>query len=142
MTAPIIPADQWPEGAYMHTWDSNGLGNWHRTTYGAWHHWASDIPLPAGHDWRVPVMRQAAPAAVIVTVGGIGEPLQPGIDLEQIRVLAQGAMDTLTQNKTFPADVAAAVGHMRHLMALIEGQANVRSSSEQCSEAVSKGEGE
>ena len=32
-------------------------------------------------------------------------------------------LDTLTQNKTFPADVAAAVRHMRRLLALIDGQA-------------------
>ena len=76
MTGPIIPADQWPEGAYMHTWDSNGLGNWHRTAYGAWHHWGSDIPLPPGHDWRVPVMRPTCKESL---------PVAPAIDLEQFR---------------------------------------------------------
>ena len=62
MIGTIITDDQWPDGAYMHTWDSNGLGNWHRTAYGAWHHWGSDIPMPADWDWRVPVMRHQSPA--------------------------------------------------------------------------------
>ena len=57
MTCPMIPAGQWPDGAVIHTWDSNGLGNWLRPSYGAWHLWESGIPMPPGHDWRVPVMR-------------------------------------------------------------------------------------
>ena len=80
MTGPIIPADQWPDGAYMHTWDSSGLGNWHRTAYGAWHHWGSDIPMPAGWDWRVPVMRPTCKDSL---------PVAPAIDLEQFRSLAR-----------------------------------------------------
>ena len=108
MTGPIIPAGEWPEDAHLHTWDSNGLGNWLRPSYGAWHLWATDIPLPPGHDWRVPVMR-SQPA--------------PAIDLEQFRMLAQGSIDALSQNKVYPADVSAAISSMRHLLALIDGQA-------------------
>ena len=51
------------------------------------------------------------------------------VDLEQFRMLAQGAVDALKQNRNYPADVNAAIGPMRHLLALIDGR-NVRSSSE------------
>lgn len=118
MSGPIIPAELWPEGAHLHTWDSNGLGNWLRPSYGAWHLWASDIPLPPGHDWRVPVMRQQAPA----------------IDLEQFRAALEHALLSIQSEEKRE--------EIERLLALIDGQANVRSSSEQCSEAVSKGAGE
>ena len=50
----------------------------------------------------------------------------PAIDLEQLRMLAQGSVDALAQNKVYPADVSAAIGSMRHLLALIDGQAAPR----------------
>ena len=68
MTGPIIPADQWPEGAVIHTWDSGGIGNWHKPLYGNWHLWPSGIPMPAGHDWRVPVMRPSAEQATNINL--------------------------------------------------------------------------
>jgi len=125
MTGTIIPAEQWPEDAHLHTWDSNGLGNWLRPSYGAWHLWASDIPLPPGHDWRVPVMRH--------------QPVQI-IDLEQFRkavmrfkAMAELGVDVesmpmhfMKSQEKYAADVAEA----DRLLALIDGQANVRSSSE------------
>ena len=119
MTGPIIPAELWPEDAHLHTWDSNGLGNWLRPSYGAWHLWGSDIPLPHGHDWRVPVMRQAAPAAVIVTVGGIGETLQPGIDLEQFRSLARWVASA--EGHRIPSWMRS---HADRLLALLDASKN------------------
>ena len=98
MIGTIITDDQWPDGAYMHTWDSNGLGNWHRTAYGAWHHWGSDIPMPADWDWRVPVMRHQPPS----------------IDLEQFRCLA----DFVLGRSANRGNLKAAYG----LLALIDGQ--------------------
>ena len=67
----------------------------------------------AGNAWQA--------ASIVAAVDALASPA-PAIDPEQLRVLAQGAMDTLTQNKTFPADVAAAAGHVRRLLALIDGQ--------------------
>lgn len=67
---------------------------------------------------------------------GNSEQLAPAIDLEQVRMLAQGSVDALAQNKVYPADVSAAIGSMRHLLALIDGQASVRSSSEHSSEVA------
>lgn len=102
MTGPIIPAELWPEDAYMHTWDSNGLGNWHRTAYGAWHHWGSDIPMPADWDWRVPVMRQ------------------PVIDLDQFRAALVALSDYAYErhgNTDHPHCLEA-----DRLLALIDGQ--------------------
>ena len=149
MTGPIIPAEQWPEGAYMHTWDSNGLGNWHRPSYGAWHHWASDIPLPPGHDWRVPVMRQQSPAIDpdrILPPGhehaaqdlrcqccgyktyhrehlGCIRAATPAIDLEQFR-------EAVVVARTYYAEMAGDIHDPSHndvaeadrLLALIDGQ--------------------
>ena len=104
MTGPIIPADQWPEGAHLHTWDSNGLGNWLRPSYGAWHLWAYDIPLPPGHDWRVPVMRnQPAPA----------------IDLEQFRSLARWVASS--EGHRIPSWMSS---HADRLLALIDASKN------------------
>lgn len=102
MIGPTIPADQWPEDAHLHTWDSGGIGNWHRPTYGAWFLWESGIPLPHGHDWRVPVMRRAA--------------VQPAIDLEQFRsfIYACGYGAGAFPERTAEAD---------RLLALIDEQA-------------------
>lgn len=116
MIGTIITDDQWPEGAVIHTWDSGGIGNWHKPLYGHWHLWESGIPIPGGHDWRVPVMRTIERS--------------PAVDLEKLRMLAQGSVDALTQKKVYPADVSEAISSMRHLLALIDVQANVRSSSE------------
>lgn len=104
MTGPIIPAGEWPEGADRHCWDANGLGFFYGPPTEKAQMWLlvlkqSHIPLPAGWDWRVPVMRPSEEARAI--------------DLEQ------------PQNKTFPADVAAAVGDMRRLLAMIDGQARL-----------------
>ena len=81
------PGYKWPEGSVALLWSAFGLGKWVTvdSSTGTWEVELADVPMPADWDWRVPVMRQAARAAVIVTVGGIGEPLQPGIDLEQFR---------------------------------------------------------
>lgn len=60
MTGPIIPADQWPEDSAAHVWDETGRGSWIQHCLGVWVTWPSEIPMPPGHDWRVPVMRPAA----------------------------------------------------------------------------------
>jgi len=104
MTGPIIPAELWPEGADRHCWDANGLGFFHVPTTEGAQMWLlvleqSHIPLPAGWDWRVPVMRQQAPA----------------IDLEQFRE----AVESLRLGAT------RAEHHEEcdRLLALIDGQA-------------------
>ena len=57
----MIPVDQWPEWADRHCWDKRGIGQFIgiQTDKYSWRKWAanSGIPLPAGHAWRVPVMR-------------------------------------------------------------------------------------
>ena len=108
MIGTIITDDQWPDGAYMHTWDSNGLGNWHRTAYGAWHHWGSDIPMPADWDWRVPVMRPAAEDSSTVA---------PAIDPEQFRGLLAFVRDGCKNGPIMQA-------RARELLALIDGSKN------------------
>lgn len=67
MTGPIIPADQWPKGAVMHVFTRSGEGAfmWHEANeFGGWssHAIPSGIPMPAGWDWRVPVMRPSVVA--------------------------------------------------------------------------------
>lgn len=71
MTGPVIPADQWPEWADRHCWDADGVGlfigavtaGYPERSKWANSHVGSGIPMPAGWDWRVPVMRpQTAPA--------------------------------------------------------------------------------
>lgn len=58
------------------------------------------------------------------TTGDLSKPHPaPAIDLEKFRMLAQGSVDALAQNKVYPADVSAAIGSMRQLLALIDGQA-------------------
>lgn len=59
----MIPADAWPEWADRHCWDEDG-GGWFygsriRDEIDDWEpsFETSGIPLPPGHDWRVPVMR-------------------------------------------------------------------------------------
>lgn len=111
MTGPIIPAGEWPEKAVMHSWDRSvdgidGEGYW--TSYdeqlGAWTTQRSGLLMPPGHDWRVPVMRQAAPA----------------IDLEQFRSALVSLSDYAYERH----------GNMDHphcleadrLLALIDGQ--------------------
>lgn len=116
MTGPIIPDELWPEGAHLHTWDSNGLGNWLRPSYGAWHLWASDIPLPTGWDWRVPVMRhQPIPAIDLEQFRGrIADVLQAEFDLE--------AADPEDPRHDDGRDEALRIAD--RLLALIDGQAN------------------
>ena len=134
MTAPIIPTDQWPEWANRHCWDAEGSGMFfgvERTGKG----WVSEygysnIPMPVGHDWRVPAMRPSEQA--------------PAIDLEQglrdlyrayVRLLESGR-DRIKSlgGDCDPVDVMEQTDidlrKVRDLLAQIDGQANVRSSSE------------
>ena len=108
MTGPIIPAEQWPEGAHLHTWDSNGLGNWLRPSYGAWHLWESGIRLPPAHDWRVPVMRQPAPA----------------IDLERVRASLRSLLNWIDDWAETPGEsgIEAIAEEAEAVLALIDGQ--------------------
>lgn len=119
MTGPIIPADQWPEDAALHTWDEeNGQGYW--TVYdkigGFWTIRSSEIPMPDGWDWRVPVMREQSPA----------------IDLEQFRVAAEaykfeGKCKLLEFCFGPEADKQAAIAQIAdgdRLLALIDGSKN------------------
>lgn len=71
----------------------------------------------AGNAWQA--------ASIVAAVDALSAPA-PAIDLEQLRMLAQGSVDALAQNKVYPADVSAAIGSMRHLLSLIDGQAAPR----------------
>ena len=78
MTGPIIPAELWPEGAVALVWDDDGgpAQLCHRA--GTWYLKPSYTPMPAGHDWRVPVMRPTCKDSL---------PVAPAIDLEQFRLV-------------------------------------------------------
>lgn len=107
--ADMIPADAWPEWADRHCWDEDGDGIF----YGAYlegNCWVgeftrSSIPLPPGHDWRVPVMRQTAKECLTV-------------DLEQLQRLASG---WIIEAGGPGADAQNACAEA--LLALIDGQA-------------------
>lgn len=137
----------------------------------SWRKWAanSSIPRPSGWDWRVPVMRsqsaveRALPAtrrqqAVELLLakgyrwqdGEWKEPQQsPAIDLEQFRVAVEAyKFDGKCKLLEFcfgpEADKQAAIAQIAdgdRLLALIDGRASVRSSSEQCSQAAQQGRG-
>lgn len=152
MTGPIIPAELWPEGADRHCWDANGLGFFHVPTTEGAQMWLlvlkqSHIPLPAGWDWRVPVMRPAAvpaidrdhllsalerAAAAETELARLRDQQQfPAIDLEQFR-------EAVVVARTYYAEMAGDIHDPAHndvadcdrLLALIDGQPSVRSSSE------------
>ena len=85
--------------------------------------WVRSVP----HEWPGYEVRElyAAP-----------QPAQ-AIDLEQFRSLARWVASSEGHR------IASWMrSHANRLLALIDGQANVRSSSEQCSQAATKGEGE
>lgn len=51
-----IPAEQWPEGAFMHVWDDDGDGQWFiRDRDNFWRCQESDVPMPDYWDWRKPL---------------------------------------------------------------------------------------
>ena len=64
MTGQIIPADRWPEGAVALVWDQHGKGKAlvMDEPQKSWFLVYVSTPMPAGHDWRVPVMRPVAEA--------------------------------------------------------------------------------
>ena len=110
MTAPIIPADQWPAWADRHCWDADGSGWFYGPAQAGALAWFpmmrhSDIPTPAGWDWRVPVMR-SQPA--------------PAIDLEQYGVAIQYAINGLREAGGRTDSVVAR--KLESLLALIDGQ--------------------
>lgn len=103
MSGPVIPADKWPEWADRHCWDEDGTGLFYGSVNVVWG-WQpelgpSGIPMPASHDWRVPVMRVVAPA----------------IDLGQFREAVGYMIDC--------SETDAELSHARRLLALIDGQA-------------------
>lgn len=134
MTGPIIPAELWPEWADRHCWDKNGSGVFYGPLTSRSQVWLSvaklsNIPMPEGWDWRVPVMRQAAPA----------------IDLGKLRAFAESVIDRGHRwdcESRHRADNRCDCGmgqtkqEAKDLLALIDGQArceavsaNVSSSS-------------
>lgn len=66
MSGPLIAADQWPDTVVAKLWTSAGqcldLGPF----AGGWGLGVSSTPMPAGHDWRVPVMRPSGPVQMIL----------------------------------------------------------------------------
>lgn len=116
----MIPLELWPEWADRHVWDMDGGGHFIGAIIRGfeWEDWyvSSNIPMPAGHDWRVPVMRhQPAPA----------------IDLEQFRVAVEayefeGECKQLEYCFGPDADKRAAEAQMadaKRLLPLIDGKA-------------------
>ena len=116
MTGPIIPADQWPEGADRHCWDANGLGFFHVPTTEGAQTWLlvlkqSHIPMPDGWDWRVPVMRhQPAPA----------------IDLGRVRASVQSLLNWIDDWAETPREsgIEAIAEEAEAVLALIDGSKN------------------
>ena len=104
MTAPNIPAGQWPEGAVALVWSAVGLGKWVTVdnSAGTWEVELADVPMPDGWDWRVPVVRQ------------------PVIDLGQYAVAVQYAINGLLESGCKTDSVVAK--KLRSLRALIDGQ--------------------
>lgn len=107
MTGPIIPAGQWPEWADRHCWDADGSGFFFGPPSTRSWGWMScikksHIPMPAGWDWRVPVMRKppiewARQKAVELLLAhgyhcqdGEGVAPTPTIDLEQLPTKGEG----------------------------------------------------
>lgn len=124
MTGPIIPADQWPEWADRHCWDRDGSGRF----YGQWSAqsvWKSDwswsnIPMPAGHDWRVPVMRPTTEDSSAVA---------PAIDLEQFReavcayrLASLAGLNDCEAHGVKGHSFGESIEHADRLLALIDGQ--------------------
>lgn len=170
MTNPIIPAELWPEWADRHCWDENGLGFFYGPPTEKAQMWLlvlkqSHIPMPDGHDWRVPVMRQPTidrdrllsalerAAAAETELARLRDQQQsPAIDLEQFRkavmrfkAMAELGVDVesmpmhfMKSQEKYAADVAEA----DRLLALIDGQSK-RShaldawTDEQCAEFLS-----
>ena len=115
MTGPIIPADQWPEWADRHCWDADGDGYFYgvvRSTSTWW--WRTEtepsgIPIPSGHDWRVPVMRH--------------QPV-PAIDLARVRASARSLLNWIDDWAETPGEsgIEAIAEEAEAVLALIDGQ--------------------
>ena len=105
MTGPSIPADQWPENAVAMVWNDEGHGRRLTCVRDEWILVADMTPMPAGHDWRVPVMRPTVKDSLTVATA---------TDLEQFRGLAH-------RLHAYPHDAEAVSGA---LLALIDGQAS------------------
>lgn len=115
----VIPADAWPEWADRHCWDESGFGYF----YGVQKQvalWASidmpsKIPLPPGHDWRVPVMRpQEAPA---IDLGRFREAVEA--------LHAANIAQELAREPGYPSiQFQRTAQKCSDLMALIDGQAS------------------
>ena len=145
MTGPIIPADQWPEWADRHCWDADGDGYFYgvvRPTSTWW--WRTEaepsgIPMPAGHDWRVPVMRPAAvpaidrdrllsalerAAAAETELARLRDQQQsPAIDLEQFREAVTHFRDSYAASSLGPDSwQSAKAAEADRLLALIDGK--------------------
>ena len=120
MTGPIIPADQWPEGAVALVWSAVGLGKWVTTdsSTGTWEVGRADVPMPAGWDWRVPVMRQQSPAIDLEqfrkAVMRFRAMAELGVDVESM------PMHFMKSQEKYAADVVEA----DRLLALIDGSKN------------------
>lgn len=108
MTGPIIPAGQWPEGAASLVWSAAGLGKWVTADSftGTWEVALAGVPMPAGHDWRVPVMRPNPAKA---------------IDLGQYAVAVQYAINGMREAGCITNTQVA--DKLESLLALIDRQA-------------------
>lgn len=151
---PDHPAGQWPEWADRHCWDMFGGGCFYGWEAGRMGEWqlrvqVSELPMPPGHDWRVPVMRPASAQSKPVAVIPTGHPTSvvqwlgpmppqgtclytapaPAIDLEQFRELLsqwKGSEYPLSYEGTHSQRALNAC--IADLQALIDGQAKLQAS--------------
>ena len=122
----IISAEQWPEWADRHCWDENKEGHFYGTEpdTGIWMECTkqSNIPMPAGWDWHVPVMRPTVEESSAVA---------PAIDLARVRASVQSLLNWIDDWAEGESGIEAITEEAEAvLVALVDGQANVRSSSE------------
>lgn len=113
----MIPADKWPEWADRLCWDENGgeVGQFIGASirFGVWYtdYEYTDIPIPPGHDWRVPVMRPTVKESLTV-------------DLEQFRdLIGFACLQAINLPETDPR--RDYIRQCSDLLALIDGQKGV-----------------
>lgn len=105
------PGYKWPEGAVALVWSAVGLGKWVTadSSTGTWGVDLADVPMPAGWDWRVPVMRQQPTRA---------------IDLARVRASVQSLLNWIDDWAETPGEsgIEAIAEEAEAVLALIDGQ--------------------
>lgn len=142
----MIPADKWPEWADRLCWDEDGaeVGQFIGASIrcGVWYtdYEYTDIPIPPGHDWRVPVMRPTVKESLTVDLDGGGWDKRTPADyaIEHAGYLANAArrmidasnaLASTMQQRDDGHDLSCAIYEFEkcraRLLALIDGQKGV-----------------